>query len=535
MGDIRPPHTVPTDLLGSANLRTYLEIGRRRKWWIIPSTLGMFICTVVFSRGLPDIYRAETVILVDSEQVPDKYVAVIVTGDIAGRLTTLEQQVLSPTRLKKLIEANGLYPDPTGKLTEKQVIHGVQKSITVEVVTPGAGKMGAFRIAYSSKNRNDVARITNQLAQMFIEENLKAREEQTAGTAEFLHSQLAETKQELDGKDAQLRAIKTHNILELPEAKPYHLEALANLRAQVQTIRDKIQQDESQKNILQSMLASGANAPTVEVEGAAPGNAGGGPYQTQLQKLETKLSDLKSRYGPAHPDVRRTQLEINKLKAKAATEGQGNGPAQPQQDLRPAVQANQMRHNPVLEAQIQQLEEDIQEQSKLLAPLQDRMEFHTSKLEQIPVFEQQIARLQQDYDILRTQYTGLQEKEEAAKISHALEVHQKGERFVILDAAVTPESPAAPNRLLMSLAGFFGGILAGIALAAAAEMNDESVRTENEAARIFGTRVLTGIPRIMSNRERRSLIWRATGLLAGTAAGSAALGFLLAFLAKGLL
>ena len=219
MGDIRPPHTVPTDLLGSVNLRTYLEIGRRRKWWIIPSTLGMFICTVVLSRGLPDIYRAETVILVDSEQVPDKYVAVIVTGDIAGRLTTLEQQVLSPTRLKKLIEANGLYPDPTGKLTEKQVIHGVQKSITVEVVTPGAGKMGAFRIAYSSKNRNDVARITNQLAQMFIEENLKAREEQTAGTAEFLHSQLAETKQELDDKDAQLRAIKTRNILELPVSR----------------------------------------------------------------------------------------------------------------------------------------------------------------------------------------------------------------------------------------------------------------------------------------------------------------------------
>jgi len=43
---------------------------------------------------------------------------------------------------------------------------------------------------------------------------------------------------------------------------------------------------------------------------------------------------------------------------------------------------------------------------------------------------------------------------------------------------------------LIALAGLFGGLLAGIGLAAGAEMNDESVRTENEAARIFGKPVL---------------------------------------------
>ena len=234
------PQTALGYELGELNLSDYLQIARRRRWWIILSVLAMFIASTVVAVRLRDVFRAETMILVDSSQVPYNYVAPVVTTDIAARLTTLQQQILSPTRLKKLVEAENLYPDPSGKKSEDDVIHAVQSSITVEVVNPGGGKMGAFRIAYSSKKRDEVARITNHLAQMFIEENLKAREQQTSGTAQFLEDQMAETKHKLDETDAQLRAIKSMNVLDLPESKPYHVEALATLRGQIQNIQDKI-------------------------------------------------------------------------------------------------------------------------------------------------------------------------------------------------------------------------------------------------------------------------------------------------------
>jgi len=518
-------------LFGELSLKGYLEIGRRRRWWIILSTIGVFVTATVLAHRMPDIYRAETVILVDSAQVPDKYVPTINTGDIAGRLTTLQQQVLSPTRLKKLVEAEGLYPDPAGKRTETQVIRSVQKAITVEVVNPGAGKLSAFRIEYSGRRRLEVARIANQLAQMFIEENLRARVDQTEDTAQFLEDQLQETKRQLDEKDAQLRGIKSHNILEMPESKPYHMEALANLRTQVQTIHDKISSDQRDRSMLESVIASGGPAPTVEIETDQRAGVGVPPYQAQIQAVETKLADLRSRYGPAHPDVRKTQNELNRLMEKSASASLDSGGSAI--DQKPAIQPDRaVRRNPVLQAQIAKLEEDIQEQTKLLEPLQAQMDFHTSKLEQLPVFEQQIARLQQDYDILKTQYTGLLEKEKAAEISHALEVHQKGEKFEVLDAAVTPDGPAAPNRLLISIAGLVGGLLVGIALAAAAEINDESVRTEQEAAHIFGKPILGGVPRLTSSKEMRAQRWHATGLLAGTVVGSVALGFLFAFITE---
>ena len=117
-------------------------------------------------------------------------------------------------------------------------------------------------------------------------------------------------------------------------------------------------------------------------------------------------------------------------------------------------------------------------------------------------------------------------------MSYALEVHQKAERFVVLDAAQTPLKPTAPNRLLMSVAGLIGGLLVGMALAASAELNDESVRSENEAVRISGKPLLSAIPKIVSKQERLAQRWRALGLIAGTMTGSVVVGFLISLIAS---
>jgi polysaccharide biosynthesis transport protein len=277
------------------------------------------------------------------------------------------------------------------------------------------------------------------------------------------------------------------------------------------------------------MFVAGGPAPTVDVDGEQGSGGGLSSDEARIQKLETKLSELRVRYGPAHPDVRKTQNEIDRLR-KIIANAPRNSPAV---DAKPAIQPDRMSlRNPVLQAQIDKFDEDIREQTKLLQPLQERMEFHTSKLAQVPVFEQQIARLQQDYEFSKMQYTGLLEKKQGAEMSYALEIRQKAERFVVLDAAQTPLRPAAPNRILITLAGLAGGLVFGVALAAAAEIKDESVRNETEAARICGKPVLGGIPGIVSLQERLARRWRAAGLVAGTVAGSVVLGLLFSFVSK---
>jgi len=124
-----------------------------------------------------------------------------------------------------------------------------------------------------------------------------------------------------------------------------------------------------QKIVLRSMLASGAEAAHVEVEGAGQlgENAGGGPNQGPLDKLEAKLSELRSRYGPGHPEVRKIQAENQQAKVEGTHRRPGErGNATPAGSSS-RCEAGPRAAHPVIEAQLQSLDEDVKEQNKAVA------------------------------------------------------------------------------------------------------------------------------------------------------------------------
>jgi len=451
------------------------------------------------------------VILVDPQKVPDTFVQSTVSSSISDRLATIQQEVMSPSRLTDLIHKLHLYPELQGKVNEQQIVTRMQKAISVEIVA-GGHQLSAFRIAFSSPNPAQAAQVANRLAAMFINENLKTREQQSLGTTEFLENELQKTKRQLDAKDAELRRIKSQNVMDLPESQNFHIQTLESLREQLQASDDRVGRDQQEKVYLQSSM--NATPPTIDLDQ----NTTASPYQSQLSRLEAQLSQLQSRYGPSHPDVRKVQAELDALRDRIGKE-------KPEASPQPEEQLSRRRiHNPVLEAQLERVKQDIADQMKLQAELQEQIKFHASRLERIPVFQQQIAGLMRDYDTLRAHYTGLLDKELAAQMSSNLEDRQKGERFVVLDSAEVPNKPFGPNRILISLGGLFGGLLAGIGLAIVIEMADQSVRTEHEAAMILGKPVLAGIPEVFTAQRMITRRVQATVALVATAAAAAALG-----------
>jgi len=507
---------------GVLQFREYLEAAKRRKWAIILPVLGIFIATLVAAYRLPNLYRAETVILVDPQQVPSSYVNSTVVGSISDRLSTIQEQVLSPSRLQKLVETTNLYAQAREHSSKEEIIKRMQNSISVDLANTGGSRVGAFRIAYTSPKADEAARMANALASMFIEENLRAREAQSEGTAEFLDSELQGTKEELEKKEKEVQEIKTRNVMDLPDSKQYHLEVLGNLRAQLQASQDRVNRAQQEKLYTQSLMM--AAHPTVNLDSGSQ-DTGASPRQSEIQKLETRLAELQARYGPDHPDVRRTRKDLADLKKKDAAD---ESKARPQPQVSAETLTADARKNPVLESQLSKLSQEIEEQTKLQAQLQQQIDFHASKLEQIPVFEQRIAGLMRDYDTLRAHYTSLLDKKLSAQMANALESHQKAERFVILDSALPPSKPFSPNRQLICLAGLFGGFLGGIGLAVLLEMSDETVRSETEATRITGKPVLAGIPQLISAQEKHRKQLHAVGAVLGTMLGSAALGLMIA-------
>jgi len=507
---------------GAQEFHHYLDIIRRRKAVVVLVALGFFCCAAMIARRMPDVFRSQTVILIDAQQVPSSYVQSTVSTSLQDRLSTIQQQVMSPTRLKSMIEKNGLFPELRGKVSEDVLIQKIQKSTSVDV----AGHFSSFRIAYQGDSPKEVSVIANELADTFITENVDARQKEFYGTAEFLENELQQTKSQLEAKEQQLQIIKSTHSNDLPESKQFHLEALNNLRTQLAASEDRVRRAKQDKIMLESMMNT--NAPTVEVDGGGAGAGSSSPSQGQIEKLEAHLAELRSQYGPNFPDVRKAQADLDRLKKReAGKKAQARAPV-----LDEPVVPTGNRRNPVLEAQIQKLDQEVQEQTNLQGPLQQQIDFHVSKLERVPIFEQQIAGLMRDYDSLRSHYQSLLDKKLSAQMASELESRQKGERFVILDRAPIPDRPAGPNRALISLGGLVLGLLAGVGLAIAIEMMDLSVRSEHEAAELLGMPVLAGIPQMYTALEVRSRRIRFALALILTASLSCGLGVLISVITR---
>ncbi len=502
----------------NAQIREYLDLVRRRKLWIILLTLGISLSITVVALRLPSIYRAETVILVDPQKVPDSVVPTSVSGTVADRLSTIRQEVMSPTQLGLLTKEMNLFPGLRDKVSEQELVSRMQKSTTIEVVDSGGQRLSAFRIAFTDTDRNQVAPVANRLASLFIERNLKARQQHFNGTSQFLETELEETKHQLEQKEHLLQDVKSRYIMDLPESKQYHLEAMNSLRDQLRNSQDQVNRDRQSKIYIQSM--AGMSTQTIDLD--QEGSASKSPNQAQLQKLEMQLKDMQVRYGPDYPDVRKLRSDIDQLKAKVESEKSGSDAP----DLQLSAQTHQAR-NPVVEAEVNKLDQDIEDQIKVQAELEKQIQYHVGKLQQVPVFEQQIAGLMRDYDTLRNHYNQLQAKKLDAVMAGELETHQAGERFEVLDAAVAPDGPAGPKRGMMMVGGLFFGLLCGVGVAFLVEISDESVRHEREAAQIFGKPVLAGIPKITSDKEHAWVLWRIASLTAGTAIAAVAFGLVI--------
>jgi polysaccharide chain length determinant protein (PEP-CTERM system associated) len=505
--------------LQDMQLRDYLEILRRRKLWILFVSVSLLVMGLVVAERLPNTYHAQTVIVVDPGQVPDNIVPTTVTTSVIDRLSTIRQLVYSPTRLSALIQRLNLFSDWKGRRDMDLMIAAMQKSITIEVADSGSSRLGAFKIGYTSRKPSETAQVANELAAMVIQESLKAREKQMSGTQDFLETELQDTKRQLEQKEAEVSRIKTQFIMDLPESKQFHLEALDSLRGQLRNSQDRINRDQQEKVYLQSLAVN--SHPVIDVDAGNTGTTGT-QTQAQIQKMETSLAELRARYGPNYPDVRKVQSQLEALKAKEAQE-EANAPKQ-----EVSIQAaSKAAKNPVIDSQLSKLDQEIAEQTKLQAQLTEQINFHVSKLEQEPVFESRIAGLMRDYDSLRLHYNQLLERKLAAEMASNLEDHQKGERFQTLDAATVPDKPAGPNRPLIAVGALLGGLFAGLGVALVIDFTDTSVRSEREAAKMLGAPVLAGIPIIASSRSQWSQKVRLMLGLAGAIACSAAVGFLI--------
>src|SRR5246127_3417217 len=113
---------------GGFDLQHYLGIVRRRHLqFLIPLFLGWAIVWTA-SWILPAKYKSGTLILVEQPTMPKDYVAPNVNDDLQERLQSITQQILSRTRLLRIIDQLNLYSE-RGQVTPDDKVERMRKEI----------------------------------------------------------------------------------------------------------------------------------------------------------------------------------------------------------------------------------------------------------------------------------------------------------------------------------------------------------------------------------------------------------------------
>jgi uncharacterized protein involved in exopolysaccharide biosynthesis len=315
----------------SLDIHDYTEVFLRRFWYILIPFIVIMAAAVLYALSLPKMYRATTLVLVTPQKVPENFVKPTVTSRIEDRLQSISQEIMSRTRLELVISEFKLYSEQAKSLSQEEIIELMRKNIQVEL----KGKEGFFTISYIGEDPRIVTMVTNKLASLFIEENLKLREQQAQGTSDFLSVELNAMRTKLEAQEATITEFKKQHISELPEQRDANLKILEQLQLQSQKVNDNLKAAQDRKVIIQKQLSDmkiqmafgrpPGNSENQKEEGTAattesdlsqlplPEQKGLSYYEAQLNRGRNLLSELKSKYTGKHPDIVRTERYIADL------------------------------------------------------------------------------------------------------------------------------------------------------------------------------------------------------------------------------
>jgi len=126
------------------------------------------------------------------------------------------------------------------------------------------------------------------------------------------------------------------------------------------------------------------------------------------------------------------------------------------------------------------------------------------RVENAPRREQEIKEMSREYDTAKERYLSLLKRYEEARLNESMEKRQQGEQFRILEPAVVPERPAAPNRLQLLLGGWLVAIVLAAGAVLAAERLDTSFHSADDLRAFTRVPVLVSIPSIVTRED----VWR---------------------------
>lgn len=436
---------------------------------------------------LPPRYQADATLLVESAQIE----GATVQTPAAEQLQIIEQRLMTRANLIDIANQFRVFAGE-GRLSPDEVVDKMRELTRITTRT-GRDRATFMQIAFTAGNADVAAGVVNELVTIVLNEDAERRQLLAGDRLNFYQQEVERLQLELAERSAAIVAFKEANKNALPEGQDFRLERQAQLQERMNlALRDRAALNE-QRNRLIAVGNAGSSGLTVQMT----------PEQQQLAELRRELTTALSIYSDTNPRVRLLRARIEQLEKTTEAGGATGAEAESTQNSVLDIQLAE------IDSRISLIDEDIERAEQQLELLQ-------AAIDQTPENAIRLEGLEREYLQTQAFYNQAVSARAEAETGDRIEALSRGERISVVEQAVAPSEPNAPNRKL--IAG--GGVFAGTALATAffllTELLNRSIRRPIELTRALGVQPLATIPYLEDATARRRRRAIKTVLIVGT-------------------
>jgi polysaccharide chain length determinant protein (PEP-CTERM system associated) len=450
---------------------------KRRKLFLLVPALVLTPAIALYVYRMPQVFRARALVGVTSAIAgrpaftnPDAFVAL----NTQDQLRVIRETLLSTPVVAGVIREFHLYDLPPDH-APAPMIEAMKARIEIQVEGPEA-----FYVGFEGPNPEQTMRVANRLAGLFLDRKSDLRDKMVEQEDTFLDAEVSRLGKQLAAEEDRLKVYKTGAAQVLPERVTANLKQLELLQQQIQSKTDQITEGEARRSALNEEVKALANQGVLEPEPAVKTAA-----EITLEQLRLKLNELKTKYTPDHPEIQRTQKQIQDLEAAA--------PRVPSPRRQPS--AAQVRYVE-LQAELKSIDPRIESYRRERENLTAEMHGYERKIDASPGLETGLAIHTRDASLTRARYEALLAKQQEAKLSHRAEKTDSEFAYKILESAQLPVTPYSPHRIRIILAAFVGSLGIGLLTAFLAERSHPSFETAEELEQFTSLPVLSSVPAI---------------------------------------
>jgi succinoglycan biosynthesis transport protein ExoP len=451
-------------------LQDMLAALRRRKVAALLVGSAVLVIGIAIALLIPAEYTATSTVQVEPRRLPVDFFPAQGVAPFEERMRTIKHGVLARPLLERVVKETAFFPELADD--PAQAVEKLRRQVEVRLEGEVAAGPPAllFVVEVHGRDPEKVRRVAELLPRYYEEMTRAVMASQARALRETLDAQTAEMSKVLAADEQRILKFKLEHASELPEMVDTNARAAARAQAMVEMHMSAATDARRRRTALLGTIPEAPSAP--------------GMSEAGLDAATRRAEAAEAAYGPNHPDVRRARRELKEALARR------------DQEL-------ERYRKERLGEQLGRIDAEVREHEGSLRELRTELASYQRRVEAAPRWGQELAARSRDYEVLRAKYVSTVSRRADAAAAEQLMAADGQGLFRVIEPAVAPGRPSAPDRPRLVWLAALAALAAGLAAAGVAEWLDGSMRGPEDASTL-GVPVLAAIPRIGSRRTQTS-------------------------------